>query len=103
VLVMARPVKLLLQQLACASNGETDCLAKLLLQLLACASDGEAGWLHECWQSWLSVLLLVCSLLWCCLDVGVAVTDGSALEVHIFILLSLGSGRTNGHCCHGER
>jgi hypothetical protein len=42
--VTARLVKLLLQQLACASDGETNWLVKLLLQQLACASDGETNW-----------------------------------------------------------
>jgi hypothetical protein len=52
----------------------------------------------------LPVLLLVDSLLQCSLDVNVAVTDASVSDVCIFIHLSLGSARTNGHwSCHGER
>jgi hypothetical protein len=44
------------------------------------------------------------SLLWCSLDVSIAVTVASMLDVCIFTLLSLGGARTNGHwSCRGER
>jgi hypothetical protein len=50
------------------------------------------------------VCLLVDSLLRCSLDASIVVTDASASDVRIFILLPLGGALTNGHwSCHGER